>query len=183
VQITQIGAAGGLAAQRRPGALQDVGGEQGVGIGVRPGLAGCPVAVEVDPDRLAVMSQLPGDLGHVQSVPGHGGADQAEQASDHAAAAGVQVRRQSDEGAVAVAVRPEAVFQGGDERLPLLAGRRIRVRRESGKAARASPAATGSYTVTSAPRRSGRKSTRSTRSRMKTGFARREPGHEQGKEG
>ena len=52
------------------GALQDVGSERGVGTRVRPGLAGCPVAVEVDPDRLAVVSQLPGDLGHVRSVPG-----------------------------------------------------------------------------------------------------------------
>ncbi len=122
------------------GALPDVGGERGVGLCVRPGLAGCPVAVEVDPDCLAVVSQLPGDLGHVRSVSGQGdglpgvglgdhpgmwspaeamstgmassvafgdllgavedgldrgGADEAEQAADHAAAAGVQVRRQS----------------------------------------------------------------------------------------
>jgi hypothetical protein len=32
----------------------------------------------------------------------------------------VQVRGQAGEGAVVVAVQPEAVFQGGDEGLPLL---------------------------------------------------------------
>jgi hypothetical protein len=38
------------------GPLQDAGGERGVGVRVRAGLAGCPVPVEVDPYGLAVMA-------------------------------------------------------------------------------------------------------------------------------
>ena len=52
------------------GPLADVGGERGEGVSVRAGLARSPVPVEVDPDRLAVVSELPGDLGHVLSLPG-----------------------------------------------------------------------------------------------------------------
>ena len=42
------------------GALADVGGERGEGVSVRAGLAGCPVPVEVDPDRLAVVPEAAG---------------------------------------------------------------------------------------------------------------------------
>jgi hypothetical protein len=42
------------------GPLADVGGERGEGVSVRAGLAGGPVPVEVDPDRLAVVAEVPG---------------------------------------------------------------------------------------------------------------------------
>ena len=51
-------------------ALADVGGERREGVRVRARLAGCPVPVEVDPDRLAVMPEAAGDLGHVRALPG-----------------------------------------------------------------------------------------------------------------
>src|SRR5208282_847454 len=70
---------GGLAVQARAaqvgvvgGALADVGGERGERVSVRAGLAGGPVPVEVDPDRLAVVAEAPGDLGHVLALPGQG---------------------------------------------------------------------------------------------------------------
>ena len=54
------------------GALADVGGERDEGVSMRAGLAGGPVPVEVDPDRLAVVAEVPGDLGHVLALPGQG---------------------------------------------------------------------------------------------------------------
>ena len=51
------------------GALQDVGGKRGVSIsGLRAVLPGCPVPEEVGSDRLAVVADLPGDLGHVRPL-------------------------------------------------------------------------------------------------------------------
>ena len=81
---------GGLAMQARAaqvgvggGALADVGGERGEGVSVRAGLAGGPVPVEVDPDRLAVVAEVPGDLGHVLALPGQGDGLQGAGLGDH----------------------------------------------------------------------------------------------------
>ena len=53
-------------------ALPDVGGERREGVRVGTRLAGCPVPIEVDPDGLAVMAQVPGDLRHVPVLAGQG---------------------------------------------------------------------------------------------------------------
>src|SRR6185437_5821038 len=63
---------------------------------------------------------FPGDLpGAVDDGLDRGGADQPEQAADHAAGPLVQVAGQAGEGAGLVAVQPQAALDGGGQCGPL----------------------------------------------------------------
>src|ERR1035441_6514483 len=81
----------------------------------RVGGLGC----DVDADRVEGGGGDP--LGAVQDGLDRGAADEAEQAADHAAGAAVQVLFEPGQGAGLVAVQAQAVFQGGDQRGPVLA--------------------------------------------------------------
>jgi hypothetical protein len=73
----------------------------------------------VEPDAV---QQRPGDLlGAVADGLDRGGADQVGEAADHAGGAPVQISLEVEQAAGTMVVQAQGVFEGGDQRLPLLA--------------------------------------------------------------